>query len=158
MPKYSYEKNDNTYLTPPSLIQMGLQLLAQEKNVFGKVKFDLDVCCSNKNIPADNYYMCGEKDGLKEPWMKYNWCNPPFDECKKWVQKAFAEQLKGNTSLLLIPARVETGYWFDYIHYKRDVIVTWLRKGYKFLDPKTKQEMGVFKNALAFVLFRGKRV
>lgn len=155
MPKYSYGKIDNTYLTPPTLIQKGLQILAREKNVVDPVKFDLDVCCSNKNVPAYNYYMYGEHDGLNEPWMKYNWCNPPFDECKKWVQKAFAEQQKGNTSILLIPARVETAYWFDYIHYKQDVQVTWLRKGYKFLDSQTKKPLGVFKNALAFVTFRG---
>ena len=31
----------------------------------------------------------------------------------------------------------------------------WLRKGYKFIDSETQKELGIFKNALALVLFRG---
>ena len=34
MPKYSYEKKDNTYLTPGILIQKALTLLASEKNEY----------------------------------------------------------------------------------------------------------------------------
>ena len=57
MPKYSYDKKENTYLTPPSLINLALQLLSQETGQVLNEKFDLDVCCSNKNVPANNYYM-----------------------------------------------------------------------------------------------------
>ena len=118
-------------------------------------KFDCDVCCSLENIPARYYYKYGLKDGLNEPWMDYNWCNPPFDNCAKWVKKAYGEQLVGRTSILLIPVRTETAYWHDYILHNENVEIYWLRKGPKFLDPNTKQEMGVFKNALALVLFKG---
>lgn len=153
--KYNYTKNKNTYLTPPVLIQKALQILALEKKQAMVDKFDLDVCCSNENIPATYYYKDGLKDGLKESWKQYNWCNPPFDECKKWVQKAYGEQQNGKTSILLIPVRTETSYWFDYILYNPNVEIYWLRKGYKFLHPDTGKELGVFKNALALVLFRG---
>ena len=68
------------------------------------------------------------------------------------------EQQLGRTSILLIPVRTETKYWHDYILYNPDVDIYWLRKGYKFLNPETKEEMGVFKNALALVLFKGKDV
>lgn len=155
MSKYNYEKLANNYLTPPSLIDKGLQILSLEKGTNLLDKFDCDVCCSQENVPAYNYFKFGEKDGLKESWFKYNWCNPPFDECRKWVQKAYCEQQKGNTSILLIPARVETAYWFDYIHYNPLAKVFWLRKGFRFLDPVSKKELGIFKNALALVLFRG---
>lgn len=156
MPKYSYEKNDNTYLTPYSLIKRGLQILNQLKgHTIVSERFDLDVCCSNTNIPANNYYTHPEHDGLRENWMEYNWCNPPFDQCKQWVQKAYGESLKGNTTIMLIPVRTETSYWHEYILYKENVDIHWLRKGYRFLNPKTKEELGVFKNALAFVVFKG---
>ena len=71
MSKYSYEKKDNTYLTPYTLIQKALQLLSLEKgNVLTQDKFDLDVCCSNENIPAIKHYKHPEHDGLKEKWEK----------------------------------------------------------------------------------------
>ena len=155
MPKYSYEKNDNTYLTPPELVQKGLQILSVAKNQIACKQFDCDVCCSNKNIPAKIYYTYPEHDGLKEKWQKYNWCNPPFDDCKRWVQKAYGESLNGNTTIMLIPARTETAYWHEYILYNENVEIFWLRKGFRFLNPKTKEPMGIFKNALAFVLFKG---
>lgn len=155
MPKYSYEKNENTYLTPPVLIQRGLQILALLKGKATADKFDCDVCCSNENVPALQYFKNGSKDELKESWTEYNWCNPPFDQCKQWVQKAYGEQQKGNTTIMLIPVRTETAYWFDYILYNPDVTIHWLRKGYRFLHPETKQEMGIFKNALALVVFKG---
>ena len=155
MPKYSYEKKANTYLTPGILIQKALTLLASEKNEYLTNKFDCDVCCSNENVPAYNYFKYGQKDGLRENWFKYNYCNPPFDECKKWVQKAYGEQFKGNTTIMLIPVRTETAYWHDYILYNKNVEVCWLRKGFRFINPDTKKEMGIFKNALAFVIFRG---
>lgn len=156
MSKYSYDKKENTYLTPYVLIQRALQLLSLEKgNVLTQDKFDLDVCCSNENVPALNYFKYPEHDGLKEKWMKYNYCNPPFDQCKKWVQKAYGESLNGNTTIMLIPARTETAYFHEYILFNENVKVHWLRKGYKFINPETGKEMGVFKNALCFVVFRG---
>ena len=85
---------------------------------------DCDVCCSNENVPAYNYFKYGQKDGLRESWFKYNYCNPPFDECKKWVQKAYGEQFKGNTTIMLIPVRTETAYWHDYILYNKYDIVS----------------------------------
>ena len=154
-PKYSYKKKINNYLTPTVLIQKGLQILALERNLKSLDKFDCDVCCSNENVPASYYFKDGLTNGLMEDWKAYNWCNPPFDKCQKWVQKAYYEQSKGNTSILLIPVRTETAYWHDYILYNPNVQIFWLRKGYKFINPETEKEMGVFKAALALVLFRG---
>lgn len=158
MAKYSYEMIDNKYLTPPSLINGGLKLLAQLKGDALTDKFDLDVCCSNTNVPAVSYYMFPEHDGLKEDWAEFNWCNPPFNECEKWVKKAFNEQQKGRTTIMLIPVRSETKYYHDYILYNKDVDIHWLRKGFKFINAETHEEMGVFKNALAYIVFKGNNV
>lgn len=143
--KYNYTMNANDYKTPPELYQKALKF-------FNIEKFNCDVCCSEKNIPAIIHFIEGERNGLTEDWEYYNWCNPPFNEAKKWIEKAYKEQQKGNTTCMLIPVRSETKYFHDYILYNPNVHIDWLRKGYRFLD-KDNNEMGVFKNALALVYF-----
>ena len=144
--KYNYTRSKNDYMTPVELLNRAL-------NTKQKELFDLDVCCSRENVPAIHYYKYGEKDGLKEPWKKLNWCNPPFDECAKWIKKAYLEQQEGKETVMLIPVRSETRYWHDYILYNPKVKIEWLRKGYSFINPETNQPMGIFKNALALVYF-----
>lgn len=145
MPKYNYEYNENDYKTPPMLYQKAL-------DKWNIPFFFLDVCCSEPNIPAMGRYINGIVDGLNANWLSYNWCNPPFNECSKWIKKAYEEQQKGNKTAMLIPVRTETKYWHDYILHNPRVTIEWLRKGYRFLN-KDNQEMGVFKNALALVYF-----
>lgn len=144
--KYDYSYNETEYKTPKELYTKAL-------NFFKINQFDLDVCCSEHNIPATFYYTKAE-DGLTSEWMQYNWCNPPFADCKKWVIKAYEEQQKGSNTAMLIPVRTETAYYHDYILHNDKVFIEWLRKGYCFLD-KDNNPMGVFKNALALIYFRG---
>ena len=143
--KYNFDYLENDYKTPPVLYQKAL-------NYWHSFWFCLDACCSDENIPALSYYKNGENDGLKEPWKDYTWCNPPFNECKKWIEKAYNENLKGRKIAMLLPVRTETKYWHEFILHNPNVTIEWLRKGYKFLD-KDNKEMGVFKNALALVYF-----
>lgn len=159
MSKYNFEQKRNDYLTPPELVEMGLQFA---DNLF-KLQFDLDVCCSQKNIPACEHFIFGQKDGLSERWKSLNWCNPPYNECEKWVKKAVFEQEKrGHSTVMLIPARPETKYWHNYILDENGgcnrpgVTVKFLRKGDRFINPDTGERMGVYKNPLALVYFRGK--
>ena len=147
--KYNYTRSKNDYMTPVELLNRAL-------NTKQKEFFDLDVCCTRENVPAVHYYKQGEKDGLKEPWKKLNWCNPPFDECSKWVKKAYMEQQEGKETVMLIPVRTETKFFHDYILYNPKVQIEWLRKGYSFINPETNQPMGIFKNALALVYFNNK--
>lgn len=146
MSKYNFEQKRNDYMSPPELVKKALA----EK---GRTVFYCDVCCSEKNIPAIHYYIEGQKDGLKMPWYKLNWCNPPFDECAKWIKRAYEEQQEGNETVMLIPVRTETKYWHDYILFNSKVKIEWLRKGYCFIHPENKQPMDVFKNAIALVYF-----
>lgn len=149
MGKYSYNFNENDYKTPPELYQAALTALDIEK-------FTLDACCSDEHIPALNYYKNGVNDGLKGPWMQFTWCNPPFNECKKWIEKAVFECKNfKNTIVMLLPVRTETAYWHEYILKPApfyDCHIDFLRKGHKFLN-KDNEEMGIFKNALALVYF-----
>lgn len=144
--KYNYSKKRNDYLSPPDLVEKALK----EKGV---LCFDLDVCCSQLNIPAHQHCVNGIDNGLTFKWAKLNWCNPPYDDCSKWIKKAYEEQQKGNETVMLIPVRTETKYWHDYILYNSRVKIQWLRKGYCFINPDTGQAMPTFKNALALVYF-----
>lgn len=146
MSKYTYKYRKNDYKTPPELYKEALKY-------FGIEKFDLDACCSDKHIPAKKYYKFGKKDGLKEKWGDVTWCNPPFNECKKWIEKAYCEHLRGCNIAMLLPVRTETKYWHDYILHNEYVDINFLRKGYRFLNNKN-EKMGVFKNALALVYFQ----
>lgn len=158
--KYNFTQERSDYLTPPELVAECLKMLNAMKGYGHKQMFRCDVCCSFKNIPADHHFIYGEKDGLKEDWYSLNFCNPPYKDCDKWVKKAHEEMLKGNTSVLLIPARTETKYWQDYIlkdgfPLKEGIYIKFLRKGYGFLNPETKAPMGVYKNPLAIVILGG---
>lgn len=150
MSKYNFEQKRNDYLSPPELVDMALKYLKIQE-------FDLDVCCSKTNIPAKKHFIDGTNNGLNEDWEKYNWCNPPYDVADAWVEKAYKEQQKGNFTAMLIPARTETKYWHDYILDKKKVKIKWLRKGYRFIDPDTGEYMGIYKNALAIVYFKGEK-
>lgn len=148
MNKYNYEYKENEYKTPPELYQIALER-------FGRVEFALDTCCSDDHIPAIMHYSLPHKDGLALPWVNYCWCNPPYNDCCKWVEKAYNENKeRGINIAMLLPVRTETKYWHEYILYNPRVEIKFLRKGYRFLD-KDNQEMGIFKNALALVFFRG---
>ncbi len=145
MSKYDYSYNGNEYKTPPEIYNQALQY-------YGLDEFDVDVCCSENNIPAKYHIINGIEDGLTAEWGRYNWCNPPFNECEKWVKKAYAESHKGNNTAMIIPVRTERKYWHNYILFEENVYIKWLVKGLRFLD-ENNNYMGIYKNALAFVYF-----
>lgn len=180
--KYNFDSEKSDYLTPPEIIENILERINQRK-------FFVDVCCSIANIPAYAHFIDGQYDGLNMPWKLehdysvsgWAYCNPPFEQCGKWVKKAHEEQLRGNRSVLLIPARTETKFWHDYIldkdgfSFRPGVSVQFLRKGVCFLDSKTGEPVqmkqavkgifdddgnqvykfvdGIYKNPLAIVYF-----
>lgn len=50
-------------------------------------------------------------------------CNPPYGrELPKWVEKAYRESRKRDTTVvMLIPARTDTRYFHDYIYHKAEI-------------------------------------
>lgn len=157
--KYMFTQERSDYLTPGCILA---DIFADLENagINCEGRFDLDVCCTQKNIPAKRHYIDGETDGLKADWCGVSYCNPPYKECDKWVKKAFAEFEKGVVCVLLIPARPETKYWQQYLlkNGRAEVPyidIKFLRKGLRFLNPDTHEEMGVFKNPLAIVIMNG---
>jgi hypothetical protein len=56
-------------------------------------------------------------DGLQISWPKTTFCNPPYDLTGKtaFVKKARQEQLKGNTTVLLLPVSTSTKLFHEVI-------------------------------------------
>ena len=94
--------------------------------------FRLDVCATPKNAKCSRFYSLRE-DGLKMPWSKRNWMNPPYGRTiAHWIKRAHEESSRGNQTVALLPARTDTGWFQDYI-YKRHEI-RFLRGRLKFND------------------------
>ena len=146
MSKYNYTYSENDYKTPPEIYNIALKF-------FNRKEFSLDTCCSDKHIPAIMHYSLPEHDGLIMPWVNFSWCNPPYNECKKWIEKAYKENKEKDIVIaMLLPARTETKYFQEYILKNDKCLIQFLKKGYCFLN-KSNQPMGIFKNPLALVYF-----
>ncbi len=185
MTKYNFTSGGNNYQTPPEIYKPILEFIGQDK-------FDIDVCCSEPNITAQFYLTqqglahldedgngflsspvlqsINPINGLTASWdivIKHDtacWMNPPYNQCDKWVKKAYRETQKVNCEVWsIIPNRTETKYFHDYILNNPDSFRILLRKEWSFIDPKTgdycRDKQGnkaVYKNPLCIVYF-GKR-
>lgn len=81
------------------------------------LKIDLDPCSNPgyPNIEASHHYTKID-DGLTKIWRGNVFMNPPYgSHIKKWVLKMIDSYQYGDVkaALILLPARVETNYWYD---------------------------------------------
>ena len=94
------------HYTPP-------EILAPILATFGG-EIDLDPCSNDgkPNVPAKRHYRKVD-DGLARPWSGRVYCNPPYNEAARWVEKAITEMQDGRTdaTILLLAARTDTE-WF----------------------------------------------
>jgi site-specific DNA-methyltransferase (adenine-specific) len=97
--------------------------------------FKLDVAATSENAKCERFYT-KEDSGLDHDWLERNWCNPPYSQIGKWVLKARREQLKGNLTVMFIPARTETIWFHDSIYQKPNVEIRFLRKRVVFVGAK----------------------
>ena len=82
-------------------------------NLDEEFHFTVDVCASACNAKCQKYYDI-EQDGLAQDWTgEIVWCNPPFQQkaIRQWLQKAKESKC---TSVFLLPARTETGWFYEY--------------------------------------------
>lgn len=80
--------------------------------------FTLDPCADETNHKCDAYFT-KEDNGLSKDWGGYVvFCNPPYGrEIYKWVEKAYKESQKPNTTVvMLIPSRTDTKYFHEFIY------------------------------------------
>jgi phage N-6-adenine-methyltransferase len=95
--------------------------------------FDCDVAASKENTKCKEFFDIST-DGLHQEWKPRNWCNPPYSELKEWVTKARREQLKGNLTVMLIPARTDTVAFHESMYNKPNVEIRFLRGRLRFGD------------------------
>jgi phage N-6-adenine-methyltransferase len=94
--------------------------------------FTLDVCATEESTKVPRHFFTETEDGLAQPWEadEVCWMNPPYgDEIKHWVKKAYHAALEGATVVCLVPARVDTGWWWSYCRFGE---VRFLRGRLKF--------------------------
>jgi len=141
---YSSEAHD--WQTPPDFIE---RLLKFEK----RQRFDLDVACTQQNVPARIYCKEHEVDSLTVDWTKpvilepfpadpLCWMNPPYGNLlPKFVKKAYEEYRQGCRIWGLIPARPDTTYWHQYV-FSAQSIVIFLKGRLKFIKPGSEELKG----------------
>lgn len=114
--------------------------------------FDLDPCSTDDNHKCENYYTISD-NGLNHSWAGHRvFCNPPYSEIDKWVEKAFYETKNPGTLVaLLIPSRTDTKYFHNFIMNRAEI---------RFVKGRLK--FGGSKNSAPFpsmvVIFRGPNV
>lgn len=114
--------------------------------------FDLDAAASDDNHKCDRYFTL-ENSGLSQNWGGCRvFCNPPYSQIDKWVEKAFRETRNDNTLVvLLIPSRTDTRYFHNYIYQRAEI---------RFIKGRLK--FGDSKNSAPFpsmlVIFRGANI
>jgi phage N-6-adenine-methyltransferase len=78
-------------------------------------RFTLDVCAKRNSAVVDRYFT-RRQDGLKQDWARgrgeLNWCNPPFSQAGRWLEKAFDEAQRGGSTVMLLPFRDPAARWF----------------------------------------------
>ena len=141
---------DMEWYTPPHILDRVYAVIGRP---------DLDPCCNRHgppNVAANDYCRLPERDGLTEPWRGNVFLNPPYGrEIGKWIDKACAEYLAGNTHTMiaLVPVKSDTQWWAEMM----GTAVCWcaIRGRLNFINPGTadehKRKTGTF--ASAAVLF-----
>lgn len=95
--------------------------------------FTLDPCSTHQNAKCAKHYTA-EDDGLSKDWSNdVVFCNPPYGkDIGNWVKKAYEENQKGATVVLLIPARTDTKYFHEYIYNQHEI--RFIKSRLKFTD------------------------
>ena len=83
-----------------------------------KYSFELDAAASEDNAKCLNFYT-EQDNALLKDWSKDAksiFLNPPYGrQIHAFVKKAYEESLKGCVVVCLIPARVDTQWWYNYV-------------------------------------------
>lgn len=129
MAQKTYDSIRDDYKTPASIYVPILDFL-------DKKCFWIDVCCTEKNIPAVNH-IHPEQNGLMVSWHEKCFMNPPFSKCRQFIKKAVAEVETNNCEVwAVLPAdRFETVYYRDYILHNKYCVFGFLTGKQGFIVP-----------------------
>lgn len=86
--------------------------------------FEWDMAANPDNAKCLRYFSKdglggGAWDALAHDWSEFlrgpGWCNPPYSQCAKFLERAAQQARKGVTTVMLIPSRTDTRYWHLHI-------------------------------------------
>ena len=104
------KKND--WETPNELYSMACEFFGVEPV--------LDVAATAENSKCKWHYSEG---GLDKPYEVDFFCNPPYDQLKKWIRKCYLEHVKNNVNgLMLIFNKTDTKAFHQYIFGHAEVL------------------------------------
>ena len=96
--------------------------------------FTLDPCALPENAKCKKFYT-PEQNGLNQDWSgEIVFCNPPYSEVSKWVEKAYSEAKRGAKTVMLIPSRTDTKWFHEFIYQKHEI--RFVKGRLKFGDQK----------------------
>lgn len=80
-----------------------------------RFKFTIDICAEEWNAKLKNYRSLERgEDGLSMTWDCHHvWCNPPWQDVKPWVKKAFLAS-HVSKAVLLLPSRTDQSWFAEY--------------------------------------------
>lgn len=147
MAQKAYNSIRDDYKTPPQIYK-GLLLFADIK------EFDLDVCCSDENIPAKKYNDVFYIDGLNVEWSGKCFMNPPFFYTEKWVKKAVKSVNTTTEVYSVLPAdRFETKFYQENIVRNENCLFAFLPGKQGFIIPGQENEKLKPSQKIAIVIF-----
>jgi len=137
-----FSSNSDEWATPQKLFD----------DLNNEFDFELDVCATEENHKCPEYFT-KEQDGLSKNWGgKRIWCNPPYSQIEKWVEKAFRETRTDRTIVvMLIPSRTDTRYFHNYIYQRSEI--RFVKGRLKFGDGK-----GSAPFPSMIIIFRGANI
>lgn len=95
--------------------------------------FKLDAAAHVKNAKCSHYISF---NSLEKDWTRYGssvWLNPPYGrKIGKWVKKASETAAAGTTVVCLLPARVDTKWFHDYVWQMPGVELRFVRGRLRF--------------------------
>lgn len=78
--------------------------------------FTLDPCCDGKVNAKCSKFFTPLDDGLAQSWCgEVVFMNPPYSNLYSWMEKAYQEFIKNNTTVVcLLPVRSDTKWWHEF--------------------------------------------
>lgn len=106
------QKASDEYMTPQDLYE----------DLDKEFHFNLDPCSTHENAKCEKHYTV-EENGLNQDWGGCRvFCNPPYSNIKSLVEKCYRESQKDHTLVvMLIPARVDTRWFHDFIYNRAEL-------------------------------------
>ncbi len=123
-------------------------------------KYLLDELCGEFGNMFDPCPLNPKCDGLKIPWTKVNFINPPYNRKDKeaFIRKAYEESKKGKTCVMLLPVSTSTKIFHEIIYPNAEIRFIKGRvkfKGYNTKGDLVENKCGQHDSML--VIFRGKK-